>query len=115
MFFFCVQNNSLCGFSGRLRQSKRRFSAPYVVVSATASSHGRPEERNVTVLAESTLKEMRDAAAAPVIGESTVSGGVEDVYGEDSATEDQAVTPWSVSVARYNKYTRVCLFLYLWF
>lgn len=27
-------------------------------------------------------------------------GGVEDVYGEDSATEDQLVTPWTVSVAR---------------
>lgn len=25
-------------------------------------------------------------------------GGVEDVYGEDSATEDQLVTPWTVSV-----------------
>ncbi|KAM3699669.1 hypothetical protein ACJW30_05G043800 [Castanea mollissima] len=29
----------------------------------------------------------------------TVAGGVQDVYGEDSATEDQFVTPWSVSVA----------------
>ncbi|XP_038699232.1 NADP-dependent malic enzyme-like isoform X2 [Tripterygium wilfordii] len=28
-----------------------------------------------------------------------VAGGVEDVYGEDSATEDQLVTPWTVSVA----------------
>ncbi|KAL1829236.1 hypothetical protein ACET3Z_007648 [Daucus carota] len=86
-------NNSLCGFSGRLRQSQWR---PSVVVSAAASSNGRPEERNVTVLAESSLKEIRDAAAAPVVA---VSGGVEDVYGEDSATEDQSITPWSVSVA----------------
>ena len=31
---------------------------------------------------------------------SGVGGGVEDVYGEDSATEDQLVTPWTVSVAR---------------
>ncbi|KAL8525083.1 hypothetical protein ACS0TY_014619 [Phlomoides rotata] len=30
---------------------------------------------------------------------STVGGGVEDVYGEDSATEDQYVTPWTVTVA----------------
>ena len=72
------------------------------MVSAAASSNGRPEERNVTVLAESSLKEIRDAAAAPVVA---VSGGVEDVYGEDSATEDQSITPWSVSVARYNNYT----------
>lgn len=32
-------------------------------------------------------------------GEATVGGGVEDVYGEDRATEDQLVTPWTVSVA----------------
>ncbi|XP_020105963.1 NADP-dependent malic enzyme isoform X2 [Ananas comosus] len=30
---------------------------------------------------------------------STVGGGVEDVYGEDRATEDQLITPWTVSVA----------------
>lgn len=30
---------------------------------------------------------------------STVGGGVEDVYGEDCATEDQLVTPWTYSVA----------------
>ncbi|KAL6984741.1 malate dehydrogenase (oxaloacetate-decarboxylating) (NADP(+)) [Sarracenia purpurea var. burkii] len=52
---------------------------------------------------------------APVVDidpKSTVGGGVEDVYGEDCATEDQLVTPWTVSVAsgysllrnpRYNK------------
>lgn len=32
--------------------------------------------------------------------ESAVGGGVKDVYGEDTATEDQLVTPWAVSVAR---------------
>ncbi|XP_057735116.1 NADP-dependent malic enzyme 4, chloroplastic [Arachis stenosperma] len=31
--------------------------------------------------------------------ESFTGGGVKDVYGEDRATEDQFVTPWSVSVA----------------
>lgn len=40
------------------------------------------------------IKEMRNG------GESDVGGGVEDVYGEDRATEDQLVTPWTVSVAR---------------
>ncbi|CAN6541029.1 unnamed protein product [Malus baccata var. baccata] len=30
---------------------------------------------------------------------SPVGGGVEDVYGEDTATEDQLVTPWTYSVA----------------
>ncbi|CAL5205251.1 unnamed protein product [Lathyrus oleraceus] len=42
----------------------------------------------------------------------SVGGGVKDLYGEDSATEDQLITPWSFSVAsgctllrdpRYNK------------
>ncbi|KAK6137035.1 hypothetical protein DH2020_029222 [Rehmannia glutinosa] len=34
---------------------------------------------------------------------STVGGGVEDVYGEDRASEDQLVTPWTISVASgYN-------------
>lgn len=30
----------------------------------------------------------------------TIGGGVQDVYGEDRATEDQSVTPWNISVAR---------------
>lgn len=29
----------------------------------------------------------------------SVGGGVKDLYGEDSATEDQLITPWSFSVA----------------
>ncbi|GAV88058.1 malic domain-containing protein/Malic_M domain-containing protein [Cephalotus follicularis] len=49
---------------------------------------------------ESTLKEMRDGASVlDMDPSSTVGGGVEDVYGEDCATEDQLVTPWTVSVA----------------
>ncbi|PIA60715.1 hypothetical protein AQUCO_00300317v1 [Aquilegia coerulea] len=32
-------------------------------------------------------------------GKTAVHGGVEDVYGEDHATEDQCVTPWTISVA----------------
>jgi len=31
---------------------------------------------------------------------SGVGGGISDVYGEDSATLDQLVTPWVTSVAR---------------
>ncbi|KAJ8644862.1 hypothetical protein MRB53_006610 [Persea americana] len=48
----------------------------------------------------STLKEMRDGSTVlPMSRKSTVGGGVCDVYGEDRATEDQLVTPWTVSVA----------------
>ncbi|KAK3439119.1 hypothetical protein EUGRSUZ_C03762 [Eucalyptus grandis] len=60
---------------------------------------------------ESTMKELREGA--PVLEpKSKVGGGVEGVYGEDRATEDQFVTPWVLSVAsgvsllrdpRYNK------------
>ncbi|KAJ0091064.1 hypothetical protein Patl1_13329 [Pistacia atlantica] len=49
---------------------------------------------------ESTMKEMRDGASVlDMDPNSTVGGGVEDVYGEDRATEDQLVTPWTTSVA----------------
>ena len=52
---------------------------------------------------ESTLKEMRDGASVlDMDPKSTVGGGAEDVYGEDCATEDHLVTPWTVSVARYR-------------
>lgn len=50
---------------------------------------------------ESTLKALRDGESVLDLSpRSTVSGGVEDVYGEDHATEDQLVTPWNFSVAR---------------
>ncbi|PON45153.1 Malic oxidoreductase [Parasponia andersonii] len=49
---------------------------------------------------ESTLKDIRDGASVLDLDpKSTVGGGVEDVYGEDRATEDQLVTPWTFSVA----------------
>ncbi|KAL6226554.1 hypothetical protein ACLB2K_000516 [Fragaria x ananassa] len=49
---------------------------------------------------DSTLKEMRDGVSAlDLDSKSAVGGGVEDIYGEDAATEDQLVTPWTYSVA----------------
>ncbi|MCD7456933.1 Malic enzyme [Datura stramonium] len=59
---------------------------------------------------ESALKEQRDGES--VVDLSTPVGGVEDVYGEDCATEDQCITPWTIAVSsgynllrdpRYNK------------
>lgn len=38
-----------------------------------------------------------EVAMAPGV----VTGGEEDAYGEDRATEDQPVTPWAVCIARY--------------
>ncbi|PSS07399.1 NADP-dependent malic enzyme like [Actinidia chinensis var. chinensis] len=88
-------NNSRYGVSKSIPQSHGRVQAPMVV--SASSSNGRPGDRNVAVLKESTKRD-----GSPVIEvdpKSTVAGGVEDVYGEDQATEDQSVTPWSVSVA----------------
>lgn len=49
---------------------------------------------------ESTLKELRDGnTVLEVDSKSAVSGGVRDVQGEDAATEDQIVTPWTITVA----------------
>ncbi|MFS7945002.1 putative malate dehydrogenase (oxaloacetate-decarboxylating) (NADP(+)) [Helianthus anomalus] len=45
-----------------------------------------------------SLKGMKDGESI-IDPKSTVGGGVGDVYGEDRATEDQLVTPWTVSVA----------------
>lgn len=50
---------------------------------------------------ESTLKEIGDGGSVLDLDpKSTVGGGVEDIYGEDCATEEQLVTPWTFSVAR---------------
>lgn len=43
---------------------------------------------------------MREDDAASAAG--VVTGGVEDAYGEDRATEDQPITPWAVCIARYT-------------
>ncbi|PNY04270.1 NADP-dependent malic enzyme-like protein [Trifolium pratense] len=54
---------------------------------------------------ENTLKPLRDGECVLDVlsprstPRPTVAGGVEDVYGEDRATEDQLVTPWTFSVA----------------
>ncbi|XP_022144991.1 NADP-dependent malic enzyme [Momordica charantia] len=49
---------------------------------------------------ESTLKEIGDGGSVLDLDpKSTVGGGVEDVYGEDCATEEQLITPWTFSVA----------------
>ncbi|XP_052182284.1 NADP-dependent malic enzyme isoform X2 [Diospyros lotus] len=50
---------------------------------------------------ETTLKGVRGGAPSVLDMDPkfTVGGGVEDVYGEDRATEGQLVTPWTISVA----------------
>ena len=57
------------------------------------------ERRKVSALMASTLINGGDSAVDRD-NKSGYGGGVDDVYGEDSATLDQLVTPWTVSVAR---------------
>ncbi|KAL8098954.1 hypothetical protein AgCh_031600 [Apium graveolens] len=99
--FNYAQYNPVIGVSRSYTQRRVRVSGPLVVASAnSSSSNGKPGDRNATVLMESTLKEMRDAAPmSDADSKTTVGGGVEDVYGEDSATEEHSMTPWTVSVA----------------
>ncbi|KAI5669176.1 hypothetical protein M9H77_19029 [Catharanthus roseus] len=60
----------------------------------------RRGERKISLAMESTLKEMRNGDCVLDMNNSKcVGGGVEDIYGEDRATEDQLISPWSFSVA----------------
>lgn len=75
------------------------------MVVAVVNANGRPEG-NVGVSLDNAAKEINAPVAVEVAESDSkqqtaiVGGGVEDVYGEDSATEDHFITPWSVSVAR---------------
>lgn len=55
----------------------------------------------IRVAMESTLKEIGyDESVLDLNDKAGVAGGVGDIYGEDRATEDQSITPWTFSVAR---------------
>lgn len=56
----------------------------------------------IRVVMESTLKEISSNgdSVLDMKDKCGVAGGVEDTYGEDRATEDQPITPWTFSVAR---------------
>ncbi|KAK9281867.1 hypothetical protein L1049_004774 [Liquidambar formosana] len=91
-----LNNTGVSGSRTSFSHSQKRPSASVRVVAL--GSNGRPADRNVSVLMESTLKDVKDGA--PVVekdSKSTVDAVVEEVYTEDSATE--FITPWTVSVA----------------
>ncbi|KAJ8443317.1 hypothetical protein Cgig2_015798 [Carnegiea gigantea] len=74
--------------------------SPVVVRVAVGPSTGRSGDGNGVVLREDVREGVVAASAVDLTETSTVTvGGVEDVYGEDAATEDQLVTPWALSVA----------------
>ncbi|CAM8995604.1 unnamed protein product [Rhodiola kirilowii] len=98
----------------RLTSSQTRRPSTVKIVAVNSNSnndhHHAGLEKNSAFMAANTapneIRESAPAAAAssytPVVvdeNESTVAGGARDVYGEDAATEDQFVTPWTLSVA----------------
>ncbi|OIW15881.1 hypothetical protein TanjilG_04416 [Lupinus angustifolius] len=91
------------GGSCNLSVAHRRVSGPSRVMCMTPSS--RVGDRNGSVVMEietqtTPLKEIKsDSAVADVDDNEISAGGPQDVYGEDKATEEHSVTPWSVSVA----------------
>ncbi|KAJ0755892.1 NADP-dependent malic enzyme [Helianthus annuus] len=95
--------NSTSGVS-RTQGQSLRLSVRRPMVVAMVHSNGRPE-RNVGVSVDSAVKDVNAPVAVEVADSDSakptaaVGGGVEDVYGEDTATEDHFITPWSVSVA----------------
>ncbi|KAI4324760.1 hypothetical protein MLD38_030217 [Melastoma candidum] len=103
----CFLSNS--GINGsRTAIQRHGLPAAYVRVPGSLSTRARAAKSGDTgVVVETAFKEMQFGNGSPatvnVEMDTTVGGGVKDVYGEDTATEDQLVTPWSVSVASgYN-------------
>ncbi|KAK4754025.1 hypothetical protein SAY87_002129 [Trapa incisa] len=96
------QNNS--GICGSCKKSllftlihRRPVSHVRIAAALGSSSNRVVIDRKDNGLVDAPVKDM--AAMDLVDPESAVNGGVKDVYGEDTATEDQLVTPWAVSVA----------------
>ncbi|KAL7603858.1 NADP-dependent malic enzyme, chloroplastic isoform X1 [Lactuca sativa] len=98
------QNNSLSGISRMTQSQSLRVSIHLPKVVAMMNSNTRLE-RNVSVSVESVVNELNAPTAVEVVDPTSkqhptaVGGGVEDAYGEDTATDEQFDTPWSVSVA----------------
>ncbi|KAJ7951714.1 Malic enzyme [Quillaja saponaria] len=88
-----LNNTGISGSSSIIRRVQIRRSAPRLV---TFASNSRTGDGNASFLMETTVKEMRDGSAVTdVDNKPIVAGGAQDVYGEDRATEDQSVTPWT--------------------
>ncbi|XP_054783590.1 NADP-dependent malic enzyme-like [Prosopis cineraria] len=92
-----LSNTGVGGSCSGFSDVQRRRSGPSIVCMAQSS---RTNDRNASVAVETKLNGINDdSVVADVNGKPTIGGGVQDAYGEDIATEDQFVTPWSVSVA----------------
>ncbi|XP_008791442.1 NADP-dependent malic enzyme-like isoform X2 [Phoenix dactylifera] len=83
------------GVGTRSRGSQWRGAAAARPVLVRCGGGRRGEGNGRGMAMESTHEEVEELMNP----KNTVGGGVEDTYGEDRATEDQLVTPWTVSVA----------------
>ncbi|KAK4267404.1 hypothetical protein QN277_024190 [Acacia crassicarpa] len=93
-----LSNTGVGGSCSNFSDVQRRCSGPPRIVCMAQSS--RSNDRNASVAVETKLNGINDdSVVVDVNGKPTVGGGVQDSYGEDRATEDHFVTPWSVSVA----------------
>ncbi|KAM0933657.1 putative malate dehydrogenase (oxaloacetate-decarboxylating) (NADP(+)) [Dioscorea sansibarensis] len=87
----CGQTTGLLGLGRSRSLAATRRSGLVVRCSGVA--------RRGSLAMENASESNGSAAASVVDTKSAVGGGVQDVYGEDRATEEQHVTPWAVSVA----------------
>lgn len=92
---------SNAGVSGVQSSARQRRYAATLRVAASAGDRNGTVVMDSSAAAAAKKKEIKEVSpvVVDVDDNPTVGGGVHDVYGEDSATEDQFVTPWSVSVA----------------
>ncbi|XP_024971287.1 NADP-dependent malic enzyme, chloroplastic-like isoform X1 [Cynara cardunculus var. scolymus] len=92
-----LQNNSLSGVSRMTKSQSLRVSIHPPMVVAMMNPNTRPD-RNVAVSVESAVKEVNAPMAVEIVECKSKQNAtvVDDVYSEDTATED---TPWAVSVA----------------
>ncbi|CAI8611939.1 unnamed protein product [Vicia faba] len=87
--------NTGLGGCGNICGGQRRGYGPWRV-----SCMSPINDRNGSVVMETPLKEIKSEPVVEDVDNNPISGGgPRDVYGEDKATEDHSVTPWSVSVA----------------
>ncbi|XP_026447658.1 NADP-dependent malic enzyme-like [Papaver somniferum] len=90
------------GISTSFSQSRRNVpSSPSIVMVAQSNNNPNRKEKKIGAVSSNgsttsaAVNEIKEIDCKSTIA----SGGVQDFYGEDQATEDQLVTPWTTSVA----------------
>lgn len=84
---------------GRSREWRWRTKETAVVVRCCGGV-GEGNGRGISMERSTEERREKGDSVLDLDPKSGVAGGVQDVYGEDQATEEQFITPWTVSVAR---------------